>query len=237
MTTLGLIGGMTWHSTLEYYRVINERVAAERGGHASAHLLMESMDFAEVRRCQVDDDWAGAGRLLADAARRLEAAGADTVLLCTNLMHRVADDVDAAVDVPLLHIGDAIADRARQHGWTRVGVLGTSWVMEEGFYLDRLSRTGLRPLVPDAADRADADRIIFDELTTGRVEDVSRRAYVEIIGRLRDAGAEAVVLACTEIGLLVGPDDSPLPLLDSMRVHAEAAADLALDGSGGERSG
>lgn len=226
--TIGLIGGMAWHSTVDYYRVINEHVAARRGGHASAHLLLESLDFAEVRQCQVDGDWERAGRLLAEAGQRLERAGADTVLICTNLMHRVADDVDAALGVPLLHIGDAIAERARAHGWTRVGVLGTSWVMEQDFYLGRMSAAGLDPIVPDAEERAEVDRVIFEELTQGLVDDVSRKTYVEIIERLRDAGAEAVVLACTEIQMLVGEDDSPLPVLDSMRIHAEAAAEFAL---------
>ena len=230
MKTIGLIGGMTWHSTAEYYRVINERVATKRGGHASAHVLLESLDFDEVRQCQVADDWDGAGRLLADSARRLEAAGADVLLICTNLMHRVAHHVEAAVEVPLLHIADSVADRARASGWSRVGVLGASWVMEKDFYLDRLARSGLSPTVPGAVDRKEVDRIVFDELTVGRFEDDSRAAYVEVIERLREGGAEAVVLACTEIGLLVGPDDSPLPLLETMRIHAEAAADWALEG-------
>lgn len=230
MTTIGLIGGMAWHSTLEYYRVINEVVAERRGGHASAHLVLESLDFAAVRQCQIEGDWARAGRMLSDAGHNLERAGADVVLICTNLMHRVADDVEAALDVPLLHIADAVAERARANGWTRLGVLGTSWVMEQDFYLDRLARNGLTPLVPDAEDRAEIDRVIFEELTQGRIEDVSRKTYVEIIDRLRLAGADGVVLACTEIGLLVSDEDSPLPLIDSMRVHAEAAAELSLRG-------
>jgi aspartate racemase len=227
MQTIGLIGGMSWHSTAEYYRVINELVAERSGGHAGARITLQSLDFAEVRECQVRGDWDRAGKLLAQAGQDCERSGADVVLLCTNLMHRVADDVQAAIDVPFLHIVDAIADRARDRGWSRLGVLGTTWVMEEDFYVGRLARRGLGVLVPGESERAEVDRVIFDELTLGRVEESSRAAYAEIIAGLDRAGAEAVVLACTEIGLLVGPDDSPLPLIDSMRTHAEAAVDAA----------
>ena len=166
--------------------------------------------------------------LLAEAGRRCEAAGADVVLICTNLMHRVADDVQAAIDVPLLHIADAIADRAAANGWDRVGVLGTRWVMEEDFYVRRLARRGLTVDVPGAGDRAEIDRIVFDELTQGRLEPSSRDTYLAAIDRLRAAGAQAVVLGCTEIEALVPADASPLPLLDSMRTHAEAAVAYAL---------
>jgi aspartate racemase len=228
MKTIGLIGGMSWYSTLEYYRVINELVQQRRGGHASALVSLQSLDFAEVRALQQRGDWDGAARLLAEAGRRCEAGGADIVLICTNLMHRVADDVQAAIDVPLLHIADAIAERARQEGWSRLGVLGARWVMEEDFYVGRLARAGLTVDVPAAEDRTEVDRVIFDELTQGRVEETSRASYAAIIGRLAEAGSEAIVLGCTEIELLVRPEDSPIPVLDSMRTHAEAAVDLAL---------
>ena len=228
MRTIGLIGGMSWYSTLEYYRVINELVQERRGGHASALVSLQSLDFAEVRALQQRDDWAGAAAMLADAGRRCEAAGADVVLICTNLMHKVADDVQAAIDVPLLHIADAIADRARQQGWSRLGVLGARWVMEEDFYVGRLTRAGLTVDVPGPEDRTEVDRVIFDELTQGRVEERSRASYAAIIGRLQAAGSEAVVLGCTEIELLVRSEDSPIPVLDSMRTHAEAAVDIAL---------
>jgi aspartate racemase len=233
--TIGLIGGMSWHSTLGYYRIINEIVAERVGGHASAKITLESLDFAEIRDCQVRGDWARAGRLLAEAGQRCERSGADVVLICTNLMHRVADDVQAAIDVPLLHIADAIADRARESGWSRLGVLGAKWVMEEDFYVGRLARAGLTVDVPSEAERGDVDRIIFDELTLGRVEETSRATYADIIGRLRDAGSEALVLGCTEIELLIRPEDSPIPVLDSMRTHAEAAAAIALGDSPGDR--
>ena len=228
MQTIGLIGGMSWYSTLEYYRVINELVQERRGGHASALVSLQSLDFAEVRALQQRDDWAGAATMLADAGRRCEAAGADVVLICTNLMHKVADDVQAAIDVPLLHIADAIADRARQEGWSRLGVLGARWVMEEDFYVGRLARAGLTVDVPGPDDRTEVDRVIFEELTQGRVEESSRASYAAIIGRLQTTGSEAVVLGCTEIELLVRAEDSPIPVLDSMRTHAEAAVDIAL---------
>lgn len=230
MKTIGLIGGLSWYSTAQYYRVINEQVQHRLGGHTSASIALQSLDFSVVRAQQQAGDWAAAGQLLADAGRRCQDAGADVVLICSNLMHRVADDVEAALDVPLLHIADAIAERARTNGHSRLGVLGARWVMEEDFYVGRLARAGLTVTVPGAEDRATVDRVIFDELTQGRVVEESRAAYTGIIGRLADAGAEAVVLGCTEIELLVGPGDSPLPLLDSMRVHAEAAVALAVGG-------
>ena len=228
MQTIGLIGGLSWYSTVEYYRVLNERVQRQRGGHSSALVALQSLDFAEVRAMQQAGAWAEAATLLAAAGRRCQDSGADFVLICSNLMHRVADQVQAAIDVPLLHIGDAIVERARVQGWSQLGVLGARWVMEEDFYVGRLSAAGLGIHVPNAEDRSTVDRVIFDELTQGRFRPRSRTAYTSVISRLADAGADAVVLGCTEIGQLVGPEDSPLPLLDSMRVHAEAAADLAL---------
>ncbi len=233
MKTIGLIGGLSWYSTAQYYRVLNEEVQARVGGHASASVALQSLDFSVVRAQQKAGDWAAAGRLLADAGRRCQDAGADVVLICSNLMHRVADDVETAVDVPLLRITDAIADRAEARGWTRLGVLGARWVMEEDFYVGRLAHAGMQVSVPGGEDRTVVDRVIFEELTQGRVVDESRAAYTEIIGRLAADGAEAVVLGCTEIELLVSQADAALPLLDSMRVHAEAAVDVAL----GERLG
>lgn len=228
MRTIGLIGGMSWHSTASYYRIINEVVAERLGGHASAQIALQSLDFAAVRQCQVDGDWDGAGALLADAGRRCVAGGADVVAICTNLMHKVAPAVEAAVDVPLLHIADAVAGVAETRGWDRLGILGARWVMEETFYADRLARHGISAISPDADDRDLVDRVVFDELTQGRLRAESRAAYVSVIERLAERGAQAVVLACTEIGLLVGPDDSPLPLIDSADAHARALAEVAL---------
>ena len=228
MRTIGLIGGMSWYSTLEYYRVINTEVQRRRGGHASAEVALQSLDFAAVRRCQQDEDWAAAGRLLGDAGRRCEAGGADVVLICTNLMHKVADAVDASISVPLLHIADAVAAQAQRHGWTRLGLLGARWVMEETFYADRLAAHGISVVTPDDAGRAMVDRVIFAELTQGRVEPASRDAYAAVVADLAAQGAEAVILGCTEIGLLLTEADSPLPLIDSMQAHALAAVDFAL---------
>jgi aspartate racemase len=226
--TLGLIGGMSWHSTATYYRLVNEAVAAKRGGHASARIVLQSLDFSEIRACQVAGDWARAGALLAEAGRRCVDGGADVVAICTNLMHKVAPEVEAAIDVPLLHIADAVAAEAERKGWERLGILGTRWVMEEPFYADRLARHGKRAVTPGASDREMVDRVVFDELTQGKVLEPSRAAYLDVVARLAEQGAEAVVLACTEIGLLLGPDDSPLPIIDSAEVHALELARAAL---------
>jgi aspartate racemase len=204
-------------------------VQRRRGGHASAEIALQSVDFSVVREMQQRGAWDEAGALLARAGRRCEAAGADLLLICSNLMHRVADDVQDAVDVPLLRITDAIASRARADGYDRLGLLGTHWVMEEDFYAGRLARAGLAVEIPAVADRDLVDRVIFDELTQGEVRTESRDAYARVAADLAGRGADAIVLACTEIELLLGPEDSPVPLLDSMRVHAEAAADAALD--------
>jgi aspartate racemase len=228
MRTIGLIGGMSWYSSAEYYKVINAEVQRRLGGHHSARIVMVSLDFDEVRALQLAEDWAGAGRLLAGAGRRLEEAGADVVLIATNLMHKVADDVEAAVSVPLLHIGDAVGAAAAAAGHRTVGLVGTRWVMDETFYSDRLRRHEVAVVVPHETDREMIDRVIFDELTQGVVSDVSRRRYVRVMEELAAQGAEAVVLACTEIELLVRPADSPLPLIDSMRTHATHAVDVAL---------
>lgn len=226
MRKIGLIGGMSWHSTERYHRVIQEETAARRGGHASAPLLLESLDFAEVRDLQLAGDWAAAGRLLAGAGRRLQGAGAEAVLIATNLMHKVAPDVEAAIDVPLLHIADAVASRAS--GVSRVGLLGTRWTMEEPFYADRLAAHGIAVDVPGAAARAEIDAIVFDELTVGVVSDRARRVLAAQAAALVADGAEAVVLACTELELALGAEDVAVPLIDSMHEHALAAVDFAL---------
>ena len=232
MLTLGLIGGLSWHSTASYYRQINERVADRLGGHASARIALQSLDFAEIRDCQVRGDWTRSGEILAKAARRCEAGGADVVAICTNLMHKNFADVEAAVDVPAVHIGDAVARTARDRGWSMVGLLGTSWVMEETFYAERLAGHGIGVVVPETDERALVDRIIWDELTRGRFRDDSRAAYVAVMERLAERGADAAVLACTEIGLLVGPDQAPLPVIDSATAHADLLADVALEQGG-----
>jgi len=228
MRTLGLIGGMSWHSTATYYRIINEVVADRLGGHASAPIALQSLDFATIRQCQVEGDWARAGDVLGRAAEACVASGAEVVAICTNLMHKVAPAVESAVDVPLLHIADAVAGVASSHGWSRLGILGARWVMEQSFYADRLARHGISTVVPSAPGRELVDRVIFDELTQGRILDSSRAAYAEVIEQLAAQGAEAVVLACTEIELLVSESDSALPLIASADAHARALAEYAL---------
>lgn len=230
MKTIGLIGGMSWHSTEAYYRRINEQVASRLGGHASARISLQSLNFADVRDCQVRGDWTGSADLLAEAATRCEAGGADLVALCTNLMHKNFDAMQDALTVPAVHIADAVAREAKANGWSTVGLLGARWVMEETFYADRLATHGIGVVVPDADDRTLVDRVVFEEITRGRFHDTSRAAYVAIMERLAARGADAVVLACTEIGLLVGPDQAPLPAIDSATAHADLLVDLALAG-------
>jgi aspartate racemase len=228
MLTIGLIGGMSWHSTEAYYRRINEQVASRLGGHASARISLQSLNFAEVRDCQVRGDWAGSAAMLADAARRCEAGGADLVALCTNLMHKNFPALEAALSVRAVHIADAVAAVARREGWTTLGLLGARWVMEETFYADRLAEHGISVVVPDAAGRELVDRVVFDEITQGRFLETSRAAYVDVMRDLAARGADATVLACTEIGLLVSPDQAPLPVIDSATAHADLMVDLAL---------
>ncbi|AWU96386.1 aspartate/glutamate racemase family protein [Azospirillum ramasamyi] len=226
---IGLIGGMSWESSAEYYRIINERVRDRLGGLHSARCLMWSFDFAEIEALQHAGRWDDATALLIDAARRLERGGADFVVICTNTMHRMADEVQAAIGLPLLHIADPTAERIRAAGLGRVGLLGTAFTMEQDFYKGRLvQKHGLEVLVPDEDDRAAVHRVIYDELVQGRVVESSRQAYRGVIERLVGRGAEAVILGCTEIMLLVRPEDSPVPLYDTTAIHAEAAVELAL---------
>jgi aspartate racemase len=228
MRTIGLVGGMSWESTAEYYRVANTVVAQRLGGLHSARLLLASVDFAEIEELQRAGDWERAGRVLAEVARSVQAGGADLLLLCTNTMHVVADTVAAAVDIPLLHIGDVTADAVRAAGVTTVGLLGTGFTMEQPFYRDRLAAHGLDVLVPGDDDRALVHRVIYEELCLGIVRDESRAAYRAVIDRLVLAGADGIVLGCTEIELLVGEADSPVPVFPTTRLHVEAAVDRAL---------
>jgi aspartate racemase len=221
--TIGLLGGMSWESTAEYYRLANETVRERLGGLHSARLVLHSVDFAEVAALQAAGQWDEAGQLLGQAAKGLEAAGAELVLICTNTMHLVAEQVQAAVSIPLLHIVDTTADAVRAAGLGRVGLLGTRFTMEEPFYRDRMARHGVELVVPEEADRAEVHRVIFDELCVGVVREESREAYQAVIGRLVEAGAQGIVLGCTEIELLVGPGDSPVPLFRTTRLHVEAA--------------
>jgi aspartate racemase len=231
MKRIGLLGGMSWESTAEYYRLANELVRDRLGGLHSAEIVMVSVDFAEIERLQQTGDWEEAGRRLADRSRRLEEAGADLLVLCTNTMHKVATSIEAATTVPFLHIADTTARAVGAAGVRRVGLLGTAFTMEQDFYRDRLASHGLDVLVPDAADRAEVHRIIFDELVLGVVTEQSRDAYRGAIDRLVAAGAEGVILGCTEIELLIGQEDSAVPVFPTTRLHIEAAVDLALQGT------
>ena len=229
---IGLLGGMSWESSAQYYRLINEGVRDRLGGLHSARCLMWSVDFAEIAELQHEDRWVEATSVVIEGAERLRAGGADFLLICTNTMHRMADEVQAAVDLPLLHIADPTAERIRSSGFNRIGLLGTAFTMEQDFYKGRLaSRHGLEVLVPDAADRADVHRVIYDELVKGRVAETSREAYRQIIDRLVRQGAQAIIMGCTEIMLLVKPEDSAVPLFDTTALHAEAAVDWALGGA------
>jgi aspartate racemase len=227
MRTIGLLGGMSWESSIEYYRILNQLVREERGGLHSAPLLLHSFDFDQVAALQAAGRWDQAGDLLAGAAKGLEAAGAELLLLCTNTMHKVAPAVQAATSVPLLHIIDATAERASAAGLGTVGLLGSSFTMEDGFYQQRMRAHGLRVLVPGEADRRLVHRVIFQELCAGVITAASRQAYREVIARLAAAGAEGVILGCTEIELLIGQADSPVQVFPTTRIHAEAAVTAA----------
>ena len=229
MRTIGLIGGMSWESSAEYYRILNQGIRDRRGPTASARCLLWSFDFSEIEALQHRDDWEGLTALMIDAARRLEAAGADVLLICTNTMHRMAPAVQDAVKVPLLHIADPTAERIKEAGIRTVGLLGTAFTMEQDFYKGRLAeRHGLNVIVPGTEDRATVHRVIYEELVAGQVIPASREAYRAIISRLIDDGAEAVILGCTEIMLLIHPEDSAVPIFDTTALHAGAAIEIAL---------
>jgi aspartate racemase len=228
MKTIGLIGGMSWESSAQYYAIINRAVRERLGGAHSAEMLLYSVDFGEIERLQRDGDWSSLTVLMVDAAKRLESGGADFVLICSNTMHLMADDVAAAIGVPLLHVVDATAAAITRAGLKRVGLLGTAFTMEMPFYSNRLAAAGLETLIPDAADRREVHRVIYEELVAGKIDAASRAAYREVIARLVARGAQTIVLGCTEIMLLVDQSDSTVPLFDTTSLHALAAVDLAL---------
>ncbi|MFQ2194447.1 aspartate/glutamate racemase family protein [Aeromonas jandaei] len=229
MKCIGLLGGMSWESTVSYYQALNRGVRAKLGGLHSARVLLNSIDFAEIERLQHAGDWPATARLLAAEARKLQDGGADFLLIGTNTMHKVAPEIEAAIDIPLLHIADATARRLQADGIQRVGLLGTRFTMEQDFYKGRLqTHFGLEVLVPAEAERERIHRIIYDELCLGEIRDASRAEYLAIIAGLAAAGAEAVILGCTEIALLVGEAQAAVPLYDTTAIHAEAAVTLAL---------
>ena len=228
MKTIGLIGGMSWESTAVYYSLINREVQKRLGGVHSARIVMVSVDFADLEELQRAGRWDEATKLMVDAGRTLARAGAELLLICTNTMHRMADEVEQGAGIPLLHICDPAARKAKAAGLSRVALLGTAYTMEQSFYKDRLRSHGLDVMVPGEADRAAVHRVIYEELVCGRIEQASRKSCREIIARLAARGAEGVVLGCTELPLLIKPEDSAIPLFDTTELHALAAVDLAL---------
>ncbi|MBN8638923.1 MAG: aspartate/glutamate racemase family protein [Anaerolineae bacterium] len=230
MKTIGLIGGLSWESSAEYYRMINEAVKQRLGGLHSAQTLMFSFDFAEIERLQHAGDWDAATERMIDAARRLERGGADLLIICSNTMHRMAQQVQAAVSIPLLHIADPTAERIKAAGIQRIGLLGTRYTMEQDFYRGRLTEVhGLDVIVPDAADRQIVNRIIYEELVLGVIKPDSKAEYLRVVNQLVAQGAEGVILGCTEIGLLIKQADCPVPAFDTTEIHALAAVEAALE--------
>ena len=229
MKVIGLIGGMSWESTAEYYRIINETVKERLGGHHSAKILLYSVNFSEIVGLQQDGRWQEATEFICEAARRVELGGADCILICTNTMHKMAAEVQRAVVIPLLHIADATAMAIKKQGIGRVALLGTKYTMEEEFYKGRLRlRYGFEVLIPPEEDRNFINQIIYDELCLGKIEEESKKHFVRIINSLGERGGEGVILGCTEISLLIKDKDSPLELFDTTRIHARAAVDFAL---------
>jgi len=228
--TIGLLGGMSWESSVEYERIINSEVRRALGGVHSASLLLRSYDFGVIEQLQTDGDWDGAGALLAADARRLQDAGAGLIVLCTNTMHRCAEAIEAAIDVPFLHLADATAVAVADAGVREVALLGTRYTMEQDFYRARLERHGLSVIVPDEPDRTLIHDVIYDELVQGVISQVSRTGYLDVIGRLIERGARGVIAGCTEIELLVSADDVEVPYFPTTALHAQAAARWALAG-------
>ena len=230
MKRIGLLGGMSWESSVEYYRLLNEEICERLGGLHSADCILRSVDFAEIEPLQRDDRWEEAGERLAGEARGLVAAGAEILVLCTNTMHRVADEITAAVEIPLIHIADATAEAVRDHGLATVGLLATAYTMEQDFYVGRLREMhDLDVLVPDEQDRRLVHEVIYDELCVGVMKDSSRDQYRRIMAELSQRGAQGILLGCTEIDLLVGQADAPVPVFDTTRLHVQKALDVALD--------
>jgi aspartate racemase len=241
MRIIGMIGGMSWESSAIYYWMVNEAVKERLGGHHSAETVMYSVDFAPIKRLQHEGRWEETAAFLAEAARRVEQGGADFVVLCTNTMHRMADAITEAVSIPLLHIADATAEEVKARGVQKVGLLATRFTMEQDFYKGRLAnKHGLEVLVPDEDERRIVHDVIYDELCLGEIKESSRQAYRRIMDRLVERGAEAMILGCTEITMLVGQEDASVLLFDTTRIHAEKAVELALDtrelGAGGQHS-
>lgn len=229
MKTIGLIGGTSWHSTITYYRVINETVAQKLGGHHSAKIIMSSVNYESIAKLAHDNDWKGITTLLSGEAKKLEDAGADFFLICANTLHKVADDVSSKVNIPLLHIVDATAGEIKKNNIKKVGLLGTTFTMEDASYGKRLSQHGLETIIPDEAARREIHNIIFNELTKGIFTQDSRNKYIKIINSLNINGAQGIILGCTEIPLLIGQEHVPTPIFDTTKIHSVAAAETAIE--------
>lgn len=229
MKTIGLIGGMSWETSLEYYRIINEEVKSQLGGTHSAKSIMYSVDFEEIERLQELGDWPKMTEIMIEAGKSLERAGADLIVICTNTMHKMADEMEQNLDLPIIHIADATADSIKSKGLIKIALLGTNYTMEQDFYKGRLvDKHGLDVIIPEKSDRDIVHRIIYKELVLGEIRDESRMEYLKIIDKLKDEGAEGVILGCTEIGLLIKQEDTKLPVFDTTEIHAKAAVELAL---------
>lgn len=230
MKTIGLIGGMSWESTVPYYQIINEEMKQKLGGLHSARMILYSVEFDEIEKCQSSGNWEKSGEILGRAAQGLEAAGADFILICTNTMHKVAPQIASMIHVPIIHIADATADELQKNHIEKVGLLGTKYTMTQDFYKQKLIDRGIEVIVPDDGDIEKINDIIFGELCVGEIRDDSRVCFQEIINRLQEKGAEGVILGCTEIGLLIKQSDSSLPVFDTTLIHAKKAAEIALEG-------
>ena len=228
MKTIGLLGGMSWESTIPYYQIINEEVKKALGGLHSAKIVLYSVEFDEIEKCQSSGDWDKSAQILGNAAKGLEAAGADFILICTNTMHKVAPQIEMMIGVPIVHIADATADKLEDVGIRKVGLLGTKYTMTQDFYMQKLIDRGFEVVIPDDKDIDVVNNIIYGELCLGEIMYDSRKEYQRIIEGLKDKGAEAVILGCTEIGLLIHQDDSVLPIFDTTEIHAKRAAEIAL---------
>ncbi|MCG9623726.1 aspartate/glutamate racemase family protein [Vibrio mediterranei] len=230
MKTIGLLGGMSWESTANYYKAINEGVKRELGGFHSAKVALYSVDFAEIESLQRQGDWDAAARCLSESAKSIEAAGADCLLICTNTMHKVSSEIESIISIPLLHIADATAERLKYDGVTKVGLLGTAFTMEQSFYKGRLEQKyDIEVVVPNPEQRALVHEVIYSELVKGKVSDTSRQSYLTIIESLRNSGAQAIILGCTEIAMLIEQKHTNVPLYDTTQIHSEAAVEFALN--------
>lgn len=228
MKTIGLIGGMSWESTVTYYQLINQFVAKKLGGLHSAQILLYSVDFEEIERCQSEGNWEKSGEILANIAQKLETAGADFIVICTNTMHKVASQIARGINIPIIHIAETTAEVLQQSGIQNVGLLGTKYTMQQDFYKAKLIDKGLKVIIPDEQDMEIINRIIFEELCLGKINPDSRQFFQSVIDKLKKHGAEGVILGCTEIGLLIKPENASLPVFDTTLIHAQKAAEYAL---------